>query len=66
VLPVDKVVLQIKRQAHAAAKHPTSMEDSPDGWRDRLYAVVAVRLEPKLDGRGQPLRYTSGGRKGEI
>ncbi len=57
---------EVKRQARAAAKHPTPMEDCPDGWRDRLYAVVAVRLEPKLDSDGQPLRYTSGARKGEI
>jgi putative DNA methylase len=57
---------EIKRQARAAAKHPTPMEDSPHGWRDRLYAVVAVRLEPKLDRYGKPLRYTSGERKGEI
>jgi len=41
--------------------------ESPHGpWRDRLYCVVAVRLEPKLDGRGRPQRYTSGARKGEI
>ena len=57
---------EIKRQARAAAKHPTPMADCADGWQDRLYAVVAVRLEPKLDSHGQPLRYTSGARKGEI
>lgn len=57
---------EIKRQARAAAKHPTPMADCPEGWQDRLYAVVAVRLEPKLDSHGQPLRYTSGTRKGEI
>lgn len=57
---------EIKRQARASAKHPTPMADCPDGWQDRLYAVVAVRLEPKLDSHGQPLRYTSGARKGEI
>ncbi|WP_295582739.1 DUF1156 domain-containing protein [uncultured Lamprocystis sp.] len=57
---------EIKRQARASAKHPVPMTDRPDGWQDRLYAVVAVRLEPKLDGHGQPLRYTSGARKGEI
>jgi adenine-specific DNA methylase len=57
---------EIKRQARASAKHPTAMADCPDGWRDRLYAVVAVRLEPKLDSHGQPLRYASGARKGEV
>ncbi|WP_295436339.1 DUF1156 domain-containing protein [uncultured Thiodictyon sp.] len=57
---------EIKRQACASAKHPAPMPDHPDGWQDRLYAVVAVRLEPKLDSKGQPLRYTSGARKGEI
>jgi adenine-specific DNA methylase len=57
---------EIKRQARASAKHPTPMADCPDGWQDRLYAVVAVRLEPKRDSHGQPQRYASGARKGEI
>jgi adenine-specific DNA methylase len=57
---------EIKRQAQASAKHPTPMADCPDGWQDGLYAVVAVRLEPKLDQHGQPQRFTSGARKGEI
>jgi putative DNA methylase len=57
---------EIKRQACAGATHPTPMKDCPDGWQDRLYTVVAVRLEPKLDGDGQPQRYISGVRKGEI
>ncbi|MBV5274824.1 MAG: DUF1156 domain-containing protein [Lamprocystis purpurea] len=57
---------EIKRQACASAKHPAPMPDHPDGWQDRLYAVVAVRVEPKLDSKGHPLRYTSGARKGEI
>jgi putative DNA methylase len=35
-------------------------------WTDRLYCVVAVRLEPRLDEYGRPQRYTSGERKGEI
>jgi putative DNA methylase len=40
---------------------------SPHGrWTDRLYCVVAVRLEPLLDQHGQPLRYTSGLMAGEI
>ncbi|NCA89399.1 MAG: DUF1156 domain-containing protein [Gammaproteobacteria bacterium] len=57
---------EIKRQAQASAMHPAPIIDCPKGWQDRLYAVVAVRLEPKLDSKGQPLRYTSGARKGEI
>jgi putative DNA methylase len=41
--------------------------ESPNGrWSDRLYCVVAVRLEPLLDEHGQPLRYTSGLMAGEI
>jgi adenine-specific DNA methylase len=41
--------------------------ESPHGpWRDRLYCVVAVRLQPKLDKHGQPLRYQTGERTGEI
>ena len=41
--------------------------ESPHGrWTDRLYCVVAVRLEPKLDRRGKPQCYASGPRKGEI
>ena len=35
-------------------------------WKDRLYAVVAVRFEPVLDKKGKPVRYASGERKGEI
>ena len=41
--------------------------ESPLGtWKDRLYAVVAIRLQPRLDKNGQPQRYKSGERKGEI
>ncbi|MHB8763288.1 MAG: DUF1156 domain-containing protein [Deferrisomatales bacterium] len=41
--------------------------ESPLGqWVDRLYCVVAVRLEPKLDKKGQPQRYATGERAGEI
>lgn len=41
--------------------------ESPQGfWTDRLYAVVAVRLEPVFDKNGHPQRYASGSRKGEI
>jgi adenine-specific DNA methylase len=41
--------------------------ESPHGrWADRLYCVVAVRLEPQLDRNGQPQRYASGPNRGEI
>lgn len=37
--------------------------ESPHGrWKDRLYCVVAVRLQPKLDENGRPRRN----KKGEI
>lgn len=41
-------------------------ESPPGRWQDRLYAVVAVRLEPKLDKDGKPRRFKSGPRAGEI
>ena len=41
--------------------------ESPHGrWRDRLYCVVAVRRQPKLDKHGRPERYKTGERAGEI
>jgi putative DNA methylase len=41
--------------------------ESPHGrWTDRLYCVVAVRLEPRLDRNGKPQRYASGPNRGEI
>ena len=41
--------------------------ESPHGrWTDRLYCVVAVRLEPQLDRNGKPQRYASGPNRGEI
>ena len=41
--------------------------ESPHGrWIDRLYCVVAVRLEPQLDRNGKPQRYASGPNRGEI
>ncbi len=49
---------EIKRQARG--------ESEPGRWRDRLYAVAAVRLQPKLDRDGNVRRYKSGERKGEI
>ncbi|MEI7670727.1 MAG: hypothetical protein WCK00_01305 [Deltaproteobacteria bacterium] len=49
---------EIKAQARGESQHGR--------WTDRLYAIVAVRLEPVLDKHGQPVRYKSGDRKGEI
>lgn len=41
--------------------------ESPHGaWQDRLYCVVAVRRQPKLDKNGKPQRFATGERKGEI
>jgi putative DNA methylase len=41
--------------------------ESPHGrWMDRLYCVVAVRMEPRLDRHGKPQRYASGQHRGEI
>jgi putative DNA methylase len=41
--------------------------ESPHGkWWDTLYTVAAVRFEPVLDKNGQPVRYATGDRKGEI
>jgi adenine-specific DNA methylase len=41
--------------------------ESPHGrWQDRLYCVVAVRYQPKLDKNGEPQRYSTGARAGEI
>ena len=49
---------EVKRQARG--------ESALGKWQDRLYCVVAVRFQPKLDRKGQPQRYTSGERAGEI
>lgn len=41
--------------------------ESPHGkWQDRLYCVVAVRYQPELDANGQPVRYRSGEKAGQI
>ncbi len=49
---------EIKKQARG---------ESPVGtWQDRLYCVVAVRFQPKLDKKGKPQRYKSGQKAGEI
>jgi adenine-specific DNA methylase len=49
---------EIKAQARGESRYGR--------WTDRLYCVVAVRLEPKLDKNGKPQRYASGPKKGEI
>jgi adenine-specific DNA methylase len=49
---------EIKRQARG--------ESSFGKWHDRIYCVVAVRFQPKLDSKGKPLRYKSGVKAGEI
>jgi len=41
--------------------------ESPVGtWKDRLYCVVAVRFQPKLDKNGKPQRYKSDDKAGQI
>ncbi|MGS0467889.1 DUF1156 domain-containing protein [Cobetia marina] len=49
---------EIKRQARA--------ESELGKWKDVLYCVVGIRLEPKLDKHGRVQRFASGERKGEI
>jgi len=49
---------EIKAQARGESVHGT--------WKDRLYCVVAVRYQPKLDKNGRPERYKSGEKAGEI
>ena len=49
---------EIKRQARG---------ESPYGrWSDRLYCVVGVREQPKLDKQGKVQLYTSGPDKGKV
>lgn len=41
--------------------------ESPLGkWIDRLYAIVAIRLQPKLDKNGNVQRFVSGARVGQL
>ncbi len=49
---------EIKAQARGESVHGT--------WKDRLYCVVAVRHQPKLNKHGNVQLYKSGERKGEI
>lgn len=36
------------------------------GWRDQIYAIVAVRIQPKLDSSRKPQIFSTGVRLGEI
>lgn len=49
---------EIKRQARGESEHGK--------WKDRLYAVAAVRHQPKLDKNGCVQRVKTGKRAGEI
>lgn len=49
---------EIKAQARGESAHGR--------WQDRLYTVVAIRLQPKLDKHGEIQHYKSGARKGKI
>jgi adenine-specific DNA methylase len=49
---------EIKSQARGESIHGQ--------WKDELYAVVAVRHQPKLDKKGLPQYFATGPRKGEI
>lgn len=49
---------EIKKQARGESDFGT--------WKDRLYCVVAVRFQPKLDTKGKLQRYKSGPKAGEI
>lgn len=49
---------EIKRQARGESEYGK--------WSERLYCVVAVRHQPKLDRNGRIQRYSTGDRSGEI
>jgi putative DNA methylase len=49
---------EVKVQAQGRSEHGR--------WTDRLYCIAAVRFEPKLDKNGNPERYKSGERRGEV
>lgn len=49
---------EIKRQARGESAHGT--------WADRLYCVVGVREQPKLDKDGAPMTYASGPDRGRV
>lgn len=49
---------EIKAQARGESTHGK--------WMDRLYAVVAIRIQPKLDKNGRVQRFASGARAGQL
>lgn len=49
---------EIKRQARS--------ESSFGKWTDRLYCVVGIREQPRLDKDGKPMTYASGPDKGKV
>lgn len=49
---------EIKRQARGESSYGT--------WSDRLYCVVGVREQPKLDKEGNVMTYSSGPDKGKV
>lgn len=49
---------EIKAQARGGLPHGQ--------WQDRLFCVCAVRYQPKLNKDGNPQRYQSGAKAGEI
>ena len=49
---------EIKSQARNESVHGE--------WQDELYAVVAIRYQPKLDKHGNPQYFKSGAKKGQI
>ena len=49
---------EIKAQARGESRHGT--------WWDQIYAVYAIRIEPKVDKQGRLQRFASGKRKGEL
>lgn len=49
---------EIKAQARGESIHGK--------WTDRLYAVVAVRVQPKLGKKGELQRFASGARAGQL
>ena len=49
---------EIKRQARSESRRGK--------WADRLFCVVGVREQPKLDKNGKPMVYASGAKKGKV
>jgi putative DNA methylase len=57
-LPAGHLGDEIKAQARGESPH--------GAWTDRLYAIAAVRLQPKVGKDGKVQRYKSGARAGEV